>query len=59
MAKEFNCKGKLLADYLIQRGSKLIKINYSNGIPVFVFEYDESIDKNIIQWETDRDKCWF
>lgn len=55
----FTCKGKLLADYLIAHGSKLKKIDRNNGDFTFIFEYDESIEKNIEQWEADMKKCMF
>lgn len=47
--KEFNCKGKQLADYLVKHGSKLLRVE--NG--AFIFEHDSSIDANLKQWEID------
>jgi hypothetical protein len=53
--KEFNCNSRQLADYLIKRGSKLLRID--DG--VFVFEYDDSIDFLIEQWKLDYKRCMF
>ena len=59
MKKEFCCKGKQLANYLIRRGSKLLRIENECGVDVHVFEYDDSIDKNIEQYELDKKKWLF
>ena len=59
MSKEFNCKGKRLADYLVKHGSKLIRNGHIQGINVYVFEYDESIDKNIERFEMAKKRCLF
>lgn len=53
--KEFNCNSKQLADYIIKRGSKLLRID--NG--VFVFEYDDDIDFLIEKWKLDHKRCMF
>ena len=53
--KEFNCNSRQLADYIIKRGSKLLRID--NG--VFVFEYDDDIDFIIEQWKLDYKRCMF
>lgn len=53
--KELNCNSRQLADYLIKRGSKLLRID--DG--VFVFEYDDSIDFLIEQWKLDYKRCMF
>lgn len=58
----FCCKGKRLANYLIEHGSKLIRIDNdqkSKGFLVFIFEKDESINKNLEQWEIDKKKYLF
>ena len=60
--KTFCCKGKRLANYLIEHGSKIIRIDNdqkSKGFLVFIFENDESINKNLEQWEIDRKKYLF
>lgn len=57
--KEFLCKSRLMSDYLINNGSILIRIQKECGSPVFVFEYDDTIDKNINSFEENRRKCLF
>lgn len=53
---EFIVKSKQLANYLISHGSKLIrKENYNT----YIFEKDESIDKNIEQWEFSKKNIYF
>lgn len=59
MSKEFKCKGKRLSDFLIGHGSKLIKKEIVNGSTVYVFEYDNTIDKNIEQFESLKQRCLF
>ena len=59
MVKEFCCKGKRLANYLIENGSKLIKEEFIKGSKSYIFEYDESIDKNLEQWEIAKKRCLF
>lgn len=59
MKKEFYCKGKPLADYLSKHGSNLIDVKNDKGVVVYVFEYDNTIDKNLDQWEFDRKKWLF
>ena len=53
----FVCKGKRLANYLIEHGSKIIRIDCdqkAKGFLVFIFEQDKSIKQNLKQWETDK-----
>jgi hypothetical protein len=53
----FVCKGKRLANYLIEHGSKIVRIDCdqkAKGFLVFIFERDETIDRNLKQWETDK-----
>lgn len=59
MKKEFYCKGNQLANYLIKNGSVLLRTENKKGSVVYVFEYDESIDRNIDQYETDKRKWLF
>lgn len=59
MSKEFNCKGRQLANYLVEKGSKLLRTEYSDESVVFVFEYDDSIDKIISEWEANKKKWLF
>ena len=56
MMKEFCCKGKQLAAYLIKHGSKLLRIDNGNR---YIFESDETIIKNLEQWEIDKKKYLF
>lgn len=59
MKKEFYCKGKPLADYLLKHGSKLVDVRNDSGIAVYIFEYDHTIDENLDRWELDRKKWLF
>lgn len=59
MAKEFCCNGKRLADYLVKKGSKLIKTEFTKGRKTYVFEYDESIEENLAQWEAAKKRSLF
>ena len=53
----FCCKGKRLANYLIEHGSKIVRIetdrNNSEYL-VFLFQNDDSIRKNLMNWKEDR-----
>lgn len=59
MDKEFVCKGRNLAEYLIKHGSHLIETTMVGGVYAYVFEKDESIDKNIKEFEKTRNMCLF
>lgn len=54
----FCCKGKRLANYLIENGSTIVRIendrNNSEYL-VFLFKNDETIRKNLEKWKVDRD----
>jgi hypothetical protein len=53
----FCCRGKRLANYLIEHGSKIVRIDCdqkNKGFLVFIFENDESIKNNLKQWEVDK-----
>ena len=53
----FVCKGKRLANYLIENGSTLKRIDCdqkSKGFLVFLFEEDKTIEENLKQWEIDK-----
>lgn len=59
---KFFCKGKQLARFLIEHGSKLIeskKDRESNWFTVFIFENDETIELNLQLWEKEKKKCLF
>jgi hypothetical protein len=53
---EFSCKGKRLADYLINHGAKLIRIEKGN---IYIFEKDDSIYDKLANYEKDTKKCMF
>ena len=60
MEREFRCKGKRLADYLIEYGSKLIRCERDeNGDVVFIFENDRTIDYNLNHWAVMSKRCMF
>ena len=53
------CRGKRLSDYLIKHGSKLIDSYSLNGSVVFEFKFDETIEKNLKLWESNKKKWLF
>lgn len=53
--KEFVVNDVSVASFLRNNGSKMIAIR--NGC--YIFEYDETIDDNIIAYENMQDKCMF
>lgn len=55
----FCCKSKRLADYLIKHGSVFIKSDNRDGVLVYLFENDDSINDNIVKWESDMSRCMF
>lgn len=55
----FYCRGRRLANFLLDNGSKIIRIDKEEGSFVFVFEYDESIESNIEKWEANLKRCYF
>lgn len=55
----FYCKGRRLANFLLNNGSKIIRIDQEEGTFIFVFEYDESIDSNVEKWEANLKRCYF
>lgn len=59
MVVEFSCNSKRLADYLVAHGSKLIRIDKGNGSVEYIFEYDDSIDKVLEDYEKDFKRCMF
>jgi hypothetical protein len=57
MNKVFCCKGKRLANYLIEQGCKIIRIDNdqkSNGFLVFIFEYNDILKYSLEKWELDK-----
>ena len=59
MDNMFYCKGRQLADYLTKNGSRFLEVQTDNGVIVYVFEFDDSIDINLKKWELDRKKWLF
>lgn len=59
MGKEFYCKGRQLAAYLIKHGSKLLRTENKCGYTVHIFEHDETIDENVERYELDKKKWLF
>lgn len=53
----FVCKSKRLANYLIENGCQLIKIDTdqkSKGFLVFLFNKNEVLSKNLEKWRVDK-----
>ena len=53
----FVCKSKRLANYLIENGSPILRIDTdqkSKGFLVFLFEKNELLNKNLKKWEKDK-----
>jgi len=53
----FVCKSKRLANYLIENGSKIIRIDCdqkSKGFLVFLFVNDETIRESLNKWNVDK-----
>ena len=56
--KLYVCKGKRQANYFLEHGCKLIRIDcdqQSKGFLVFIFEWNESLDIAIQSWRVDKD----
>lgn len=54
----FCCKGMRLANYLIEKGAKLIRVdrNYMNrNFLVFIFQDDDTVTKALETWKHDKD----
>lgn len=57
MSKTFVCKGKRLANYLIDHGCKLIKIDTDSkarGYLVFIFVRDDGLNSALSSWNQDK-----
>lgn len=53
----FVCKGKRLANYLIEHGSPVVKIDtdqQNKGYLVFIFERNELLENNLQSWTDDK-----
>lgn len=58
MQTSFCCKGKRLANYLLDHGCKLFHIDCdreSKGFLVFLFVRDEHLNMALDSWQQDKD----
>ena len=54
----FVCKSKRLANYLIENGNPVIRIDTdqnAKGFLVFLFEKNELLNKNLEKWDTEKE----
>ena len=54
----FVCKSKRLANYLIENGNPVIKIDTdqkAKGFLFFIFEKNELLNKNLEKWDTEKE----
>lgn len=54
----FVCKSKRLANYLIENGNPVIRIDIdqkANGFLVFLFEKNELLNRNLDKWRIDKE----
>lgn len=57
MYKMFVCKSKRLANYLIEHGNPIVRIDTdqrSKGFLVFLFEKNELLNSNLEKWNIDK-----
>ena len=55
----FVCKSKRLANYLIENGCQIIRIDTdkkSNFFLVFLFEKNNLLNQNLEKWRIDKEK---
>lgn len=55
----FVCKSKRLANYLIENGNSVKRIDTdqkSKGFLVFLFDKNELLNRNLNKWKTDKEK---
>lgn len=53
----FICKGKRLANYLIEHGSPVIRIDtdqQNKGFLIFIFERNQLLEDNLQSWTNDK-----
>lgn len=53
----FVCKGKRLANYLIEHGSPVIRIDtdhQNKGFLIFIFERNQLLEDNLQSWVNDK-----
>ena len=56
MQKLFCCKGKRLANYLLEHDCKMVRIDCdqkSKGFLVFIFEDDDNVNSALKSWKID------
>lgn len=62
MKKLFCCKGKRLANYLLDHNCQIIRIDCdqnAKGFLVFIFVDDDNLKNALKSWETDRQTYLF
>ena len=55
--KLYVCKGKRQANYFLEHGCRLIRIDcdqQSKGFLVFIFEWSKELDDAILLWKVDK-----
>lgn len=60
--KTFCCKGKRLANFLIEQGCQIIRIDNdqkSKGFLVFIFIKNENLCNALDKWKTEKDSYLF
>lgn len=53
----FVCKSKRLANYLIENGNQIIRVDTdqkAKGFLVFLFEKNELLNMNLKKWDVDK-----
>lgn len=53
----FVCKSKRLANYLIENGNQVVKIDTdqeAKGFLIFLFKNNSLLDENLKRWGTDK-----
>ena len=53
----FVCKSKRLANYLIENGNPVIRIDTdqkAKGFLVFLFEKNDLLNRNLTKWDVDK-----
>lgn len=53
----FVCRSKRLANYLIENGNPVIRIDVdhnSKGYLIFLFKKNDLLNINLAQWQTDK-----
>lgn len=58
----FCCKGKRLANYLLEHNHKLVRIDCdqeSKGYLVFLFKKDSKLNDTLLSWKKDKESYLF